>query len=416
MKELRASRVVVIDDDAEEGDGLRRALAKGGIPSLVFAGFEDLPSDGLTGVRLAALDADLTGIFATTTNYDQVTDPTASMFAQLLAEENGPYHALIWTKHPELAASLVERLRVHQIPPAACTILAKEEVLSDGDWNILKILGRIQQSQREHPSISFLLEWEGAVFDAGVATVSDLFGNDTCTEVLGALAYTERPEATATEKLRAVTESLSRLHADALDRRSEEYSDEIVAQLLGVDIPKPSEDLRARLHGRLLLSTGEPGASPGSIYTLDSIARRLQKPKWFPSMERIRQDFGGEANVIASTQATPVAVEVTPLCDKHREARIARFLVGLAVHELGTTKRNRLRNLRSQAFLYFGPLVIPDLGHVDLVWCTRLAFTSPIERVRTLMPIGRLRYDVLVDLQSWSSAQASRPGYLSISP
>ena len=93
MKELRASRVVVIDDDAEEGDGLRRALTRGGIPSLVFAGLEDLPADQLTGVRLAALDADLTGTFATAPEYDQVTDPTARMLAQLLSDANGPYHA-----------------------------------------------------------------------------------------------------------------------------------------------------------------------------------------------------------------------------------------------------------------------------------------------------------------------------------
>ena len=212
-----------------------------------------------------------------------------------------------------------------------------------------------------------------------------------------------------------MTASLSRLHADALDRRSEEYSDETVDQLLGVDIPKPSEDLTARLHGHLLLSAGEPGASPGSIYNLDSIARRLQKPKWFPDEERVRQDLGGEAGVIAGIQATPVAVEVTPLCDKHREARIARFLVGLAMRDLSKTKRNDLKHLKSRAFLHLGPLVIPSLGCVDLLWCARLAFTSPVERVSTLIPIGRLRNDVLVDLQSWSAAQASRPGYLSIS-
>ena len=416
MKELQASRVVVIDDDAEEGDGLRRALTRGGIPSLVFATLEDLPPDRLTGVRLAALDADLTGTFATAPD-DQVTDPTARMLAQLLSTANGPYHALIWTKHTELADSLVDRLTLHGVRPAAWTTLAKEEVRSNGNWDLLGILERIQESRSNKPGLSFLSEWEAAVVDAGVATIHDLLRNATETKVLRALAYVERPTASAPERLRAVTESLSRLHADSLDRQPDQHSPEVVAQLFDGSIPEPTEELIAQLHSNLLLRAPETGASPGSIYILDSIASRLGRPKWFPSMEQIELDLGGDAKLIKDLDATPVAVEVTPLCDAHRKTRIARFLVGIAVpiSELSNTKKNGLRSLKSQAFLNLGPLMIPELGHIDIVWCTRLAFTSPIERVKTLMPIRRLRYDVLVNLQSWSSAQASRPGYLSIS-
>ena len=236
-------------------------------------------------------------------------------------------------------------------------------------------------------------------------------------EVLRALAYAARPTASAPERLRAVTESLSRLHADSLDRRSEQHSAKVVAQLFDGSIPKPTEELTALLHSNLLLSTPEPGAFPGSVYILDSIARRLGRPKWFPRMEQIELDLGKDADLLKDLDATPVAVEVTPLCDAHRTTRIARFLVGVAVPviELSNNKKKRLRNLKSQAFLNLGPLIIPERGHMDIVWCTRLAFTSPIKRVETLMPACRLRYDVLVNLQSWSSAQASRPGYLSIS-
>ena len=176
MKELRASRVVIIDDDPQEADGLRSALAKDGIPSLVFTRLEDLPTDRLTGIRLAALDADFGGLYGKTTDADSITDPTAKMLAGLLAKENGPYHALIWTKRRELAASLVARLEHHEVPPAASTTLAKEDVrLPDGRWNLPMILSRIKESRSEQHGLSFLSEWEAAVFDAGITTVSDLF-------------------------------------------------------------------------------------------------------------------------------------------------------------------------------------------------------------------------------------------------
>ena len=417
MKELQTPRVVIVDDDFEEGDGLRRALAKDGIPSLVYAGIDDLPSAPLTGVRLVALDADLSGQYGTAED-DVVTAPTAQMVAELLGTENGPYHALIWTKHPELAQSLEARLAERQVPAAACTMLAKEEVrLGEQEWDISEILHRIRQSRSDQLGLRFLSEWERAVFDAGVATVDDIFQGETDTEVLRALSYVERQTASAEQKLRAVADALSRLHADALDRRSGEYTEEVYGPLFGGGTTAPKEERRAQLHARLLLGEASPGASPGSIYLLDDIASRLRRPKWLPGMEEIRRDFGGDADRIKDLDTTPVVVEVTPLCDERRESRIARFLVGVAVSvgEVSNTKRKRLRGLRSQAFKSDGPMIVPLLGHVDMIWCARLAFTSPLERVRSLEPIGRLRYDVLVDLQSWSSGQASRPGYLSIS-
>lgn len=416
MRELQTTRVVIIDDDAREGEGLRDALAEGGIPSLVFAGEDDLPSVPLTGVRLAALDADFADQYGTQPD-DVVTDPTAGMVAGLLAAENGPYHALIWTKHPGLAESLEEKLADRGFPAAAYTMLAKEEVRLGEGWDVPKILQRIEQDRSGQLGLRFLSEWERAVFDAGVATVGDLFQGETDTEVLRALSYVEREQASAEQKLRAVAEALSRLHADALDRRPGKYTEEVFDPLFGGESKAPTEERRAQLHARLLLGTASPGASPGSIYLLDAIARRLRRPKWFPSIELITRDFGGESDRLEDLETTPVAVEVTPLCDEHRETRIARFLVGVAVSvgETSNTKRDRLRGLKSQAFRNDGPMIVPGLGHVDIVWCARLAFTSPIEPVRTLMPISRLRYDVLVDLQSWSSAQASRPGYLSIS-
>ena len=409
--------MVIVDNDPDEGEGLRLALAKDGIPSLVFAGKEDLPSDRLTGVRLAALDADLGDQYGTGPDNDAITDPTALMVAELLADENGPYHALIWTKHPDLAASLKGRLKAREVPAVAYTTLPKARVLSDGQWNIPKILEEIHKSRRDLPGLRFLSEWERAVFDAGVVTVRALLQGETDTEVLGALTYVERSTASAGAKLRAVAQSLSRLHADALDRRPGKYDVDAFEPLFSGYIPTPSEERRAQLHARLLLGTAETGASPGSIYVLDSIASRLRRPKWFPGIELIRQDFGGEANRIEGVDPTPVAVEVTPLCDEHREGRIARFLVGAAVKtsELSNRQRKGLRRLESEALRNFGPLIIPEMGQVDIVWCARLAFTAPINKVKTLKPVGRLRHDVLVDLQSWNSAQASRPGYLSLS-
>ena len=316
-----------------------------------------------------------------------------------------------------LANSLEARLADEGFSAAAYTMLAKEEVRIGEGWDVPTILKRIEQDRSDQLGLRFVSEWERAVFDAGVATVGDLFQGETDTEVLRALSYVEREQASPERKLRAVAEALSRLQADALDRRSGKYSEAVFSPLFGGESTAPSEKRKAQLHARLLLGTPSPGASPGSIYLLDAIARRLQRPKWFPSIELIMQDFGGECVRLKDLDTTPVAVEVTPLCDEHRETRIARFLVGVAVSVGATSKakRDRLRGLKSPAFRNDGPMIVPELGHVDIVWCARLAFTSPIERVRTLMPISRLRYDVLVDLQSWSSGQASRPGYLSIS-
>jgi hypothetical protein len=416
MKELRATRVVIIDDVECEGEMLRCALARNGIPSLVFSRYEDLPSEGFTGVRLAALDADFRGTFTTAPSVDAITAPTADMLARLLAAGNGPYHALIWTKHPDLAESLRGHLEERNIPPIATTTLAKESVRDGEGWNIPQIFDRVAASREKFPGLRFLSEWEGSVYDAGVITVNDLLEGDSDTGALETLASLERPRADSEIRLRAVADSLSRLHADALERAPSRFTPETIESLFGKSIQRPDGGRAAELNSRLLIRHGERGAAPGCIYKLESIANQLESPDWLPNFETIVVDFGGDADLIRGSNAIPLAVEVTPLCDEHRETRLARFLAGVAVPvgSLSETKKKRFNSPGRPAFRHFGPLTMPGLGAIDVSWCSRLLFTLPLKRIEALDPVARLRHDVLVDLQSWCSAQASRPGYLSI--
>ncbi|MDE2935525.1 MAG: hypothetical protein OXP37_01625 [Chloroflexota bacterium] len=287
MRELQTSRVVIVDDDDLEGETFRRSLARIGIPALVFARLEDLPSEPFSGVRLAALDADFANTFESASDPEEITDPTARMLGRLLASGNGPYHALIWTEHPELAESLVGRLAANRVPPAAWTVLSKASVQIDGNWDIQKILDQIAESRNGQPGLRFLSEWERAVHDAGVVTVGDLLEGDSDTESLRTLAHLERPGASREDRLRAVADSLSRLHADALERGPTGISQGIVDSLFKGDIPKPNRRRSAQLNARLLLHKCGPGALPGSVFELELISQKLGTPDLLPSFDAV---------------------------------------------------------------------------------------------------------------------------------
>src|SRR5437773_2691174 len=96
---LRGARVIVVDDEAPEALPILKAMAKAGIATAYFEGKDtDAPEreQRLIGVRLAVLDMDIVG--ARVDDKSRIA-ALVGFLERILSPQNGPYAAIIWTKH-----------------------------------------------------------------------------------------------------------------------------------------------------------------------------------------------------------------------------------------------------------------------------------------------------------------------------
>jgi hypothetical protein len=99
---LRGARVIVVDDEVPEALPIMKAMAKAGIATAYFEGkTADIPPEDqrLVGVRLAILDMDIVG--ARVDDKSRIA-ALVGFLEKVLSPKNGPYAAIIWTKHKEL--------------------------------------------------------------------------------------------------------------------------------------------------------------------------------------------------------------------------------------------------------------------------------------------------------------------------
>ncbi len=172
MNGLKTARVVVIDEDLAEVQALLRELARLGIPALHFTGEKaDLPSDPLQGVRVVFLDLQL----GAESNPNQFLPATINVLSRLLAPSAKGTGLVFWTKHEDLIAQTLARLKT-SLPgftPAFVGRLAnKEALVRDGS----KCMAALAQELRTRHARLTLWEWEQSVHDATTSVTELILG------------------------------------------------------------------------------------------------------------------------------------------------------------------------------------------------------------------------------------------------
>jgi hypothetical protein len=441
MMGLGGARVVVVDDDEQEALPVLKAFAKNGIATAFFDGRKrGLPrkDSRLKGVRLAILDMDIVGGGVSD---NSKASALVKLVDQILSPENGPYAVLAWTKHPELI-DIFERYVFQQtgMPKPIFTVsVEKAECRSAaGAFDLGCISEKIEAALKQISPLMLLQGWEGECFTAAtdvINTLSDLAAEansatepsewrnhwrDALLQILYAMAKAHAEKHLDEGScLAAIYAVLNPLHADRMDSNAATLYGTLKDQ--APQILAASADCgaarKAKVNASLHLSFEHlKSFSPGNVYKLST----RRKPKGMPGREELIELFmkstgdatrNEEIKAEISAVATPIAIEVNPVCDHaQKNVHVARFIAGLVIP---ASIRTFMKT--ASGFIWeFGPFVttVFGSGHHYFYLSSRDLITNDLKHAVKLTAIARIRGQCFADLQVWLAGQSARPGVL----
>lgn len=425
MDGLRTTRVLVVDDQRHEAQGIIDALARDGIGAVYYSqDVKSHPRKPLTGIRLAALDMNLENL--STNDPVATTAATLGVLGSLIGENNGPYVAIAWTKRGDVVDEFRQRALRLPCPPIATVPLIKPR---SGRYDFASIARRLKTALDDSYPIGFLGFWEQLVHDCTSDIIQMISpASDWPVESKKTLATLLRDSASTRDssrvKLRALLEIMNSLQFDLIETQSalmkSGIESRVIEPLLRTHVPpKGPPDLAGKLNWHLLFGEALPGPAPGNIYVLDTL-NQLARPL-FPSLDTLLTDMVNEnkKREVLEAGCTPLIMEITPLCDyQQRKAQGARFICGVAIPELNDSLYKRRFKERAEFIRRVGPTEFNHhslRGRNMLLWNSHFLVSLPPKRAPKRKAPFRLRQAPLMDIQAWVGSHAARPGFLSIS-
>ena len=428
MDGLKTTRVLVVDDDAAEATLFMEALAQHGIGSIRFSGEEDkLPAENnkLTGIRLAVIDMDLDGAGG---DVNVVIPRLLGIMSRLLAEDNGPYLAVAWTKHDDYVDSFRERCPSELGCPPIRIIPMSKQSFKD----IESISHKVDQEIGESYPLGLLGFWEQTIHKSSGSVMQILpvptestwtaHSKQTLSLILDAASGANDSSIAS---LAALLSAFSSLQLDSIETDIASLVDgdasRLISPLAEVNVPD-ALGLKAELNYRILCTEADDNIAPGNIYRCDELCS--SEALLFPPLDDLLDDMvtakdnckrDQQKETLKVAGCVPIAMEVTPLCDYQQDKyKLPRFVCGVALpyEEKGRVKKpdGFLRTDNS-------PIAFPDCplaGTKLLVWNSRYTVSVPKAMVSSEAALIRLRQAPLVDIQAWLASQLNRPGYVSL--
>lgn len=442
MVGLNSARVLILDDVEAEVLDLVRVLWKIGVAPLYVdpAGVESgVPSQPMSGIRLAFLDMDIVGAGA---------DPKSKIAAlanclrRVIHKNNGPYVAVAWTKHPELVGDLDSYIfpLTDIARPSVFVTIGKEEC-KDIDTLSKKIDAELQK----RGPVRMLQVWEEASIAAGSEVVGELAaiasGKEDepekwregwhlamlrlmygCgKEYVGDAGMADGPAA-----FKAFCHSLIPLHGDKLEGRvAVPHPDlgEITKELLS-DNSKADcgTDAKARINSMLHCSfDGLSNPQPGSVYSLKLPSLASTFPNIATMIEPLvprgkqmsDEEFQKQVEELAAA-VEPVAVETSPSCDHAQGNLIVARLTGGLLVPVETAKK--FKSTLPQSVWKLAPFWISIDGgekasYALLVNCL-LVSSCTLDVLKRETALFRIRSQAFATLQVCFGSHAARPGML----
>ena len=159
---LLGTRVIVVDDQDREALPILKALAKRGIAASYFnpsSRSSNIPSQPLSGIRLAILDMDLVGAG---TDDRSKASTLVSTLGSILSTDNGPYSVIIWTKYDHLVELFIEFVyRASSVPnPVLIFTIDKSECMDGDHFSLETVTGKLAEGMRGSDALQILQAWE----------------------------------------------------------------------------------------------------------------------------------------------------------------------------------------------------------------------------------------------------------------
>ena len=445
MHGLRTSSVLILDDNAGDALQIQRSLALHGIGAILVLGGQDmqLPSEPITGVRVAVLDIHL----GVAVGAEAEITHTRGVVNELIAPENGPYVAVVWTAKPQDFQDFETQLRDIGCPPVLTVKLDKSEVLQDdiSDQDKARmILSAIGDAIASVPPLEFSNLWEQLISDAANDTVVALRldatsqpANSRGMALLAALLTSEASRAAGNDQdaTRALLAALNPVHFDKVEERSTRTAEALeraagpIREVAQDGSVRLDPDERAQLNTAMIFDQQADGLSAGHIYTFEDI-KSLQIGPALPDPAKVRESIvekkhlqgKGDLPAIPEEDLPVVFLEVSATCD-HRQGKIraARLIAGVAItaERVDAAPSNSPVIRRGDRLREVEPLNLPARaslrgGRVILVWDALYPVSVSATSMSELQPIGRLREPVISDIRSRVAFHISRSGYASV--
>jgi hypothetical protein len=430
MKGLEGVRVIVLDDQPEEALPVIKALGKKGISSAFFDADPDgFPENQLTGVRLAILDMNLVGSGATDKN---MASTVLGCVKRILSPENGPYILLAWTMHPDVLAQVEDYIfRDDKLPKPIFSVDLTKDQCKDEEGNITLsfVSEKINQKLSEFSPLYFLQQWERNCFLAATDVTNHLsrlaelntgdrkeFADHWKKELLQLLHVLGQAHAgknlVPENCLSSICEAMGPLYTD----RMESYvSDPASFSIdLGEVLAASSnceQSTKAKINTMYHLAFGVSNQfCPGNLYLFPV----NEAPQWMPSTQSVLEDMTQPGHVEAvKLNSFMTLVEVGPNCDHAQQnIRLARFIPGVLLPAENLNKIKKSADFLWLKFPFYVDKSPVVSGNYLICLSARHFVTADLETVANMTAYGRLRSQILTDLQTWFARHASRPGML----
>jgi hypothetical protein len=445
MNGLKAARVAIIDDNPDESLLLVRALSRLGVGVVCFNGESDqLPTEGLSGIRLVFLDLRL---LEGEHESKQYVSHALTVLKRVVKPSHGCTGLILWAKNEEDALEVDAQLPAVRtaFEPAFVTKFPDKAAFAEKLEAFDELGKSVNALLRGEHGASLLWDWEQSVHDAATGT-TDLLSEVAVGEggdllkVLASLAVASGGKRSKTNRscVCHLFEGLNPVHYDLLeqiasaDMPTDAHARQLKARVKeGVTLLAP----QSALLNRILLASpaGAEGRAvqPGNVYvfrtwkeakygTCPVPAYSTAKFKeyvaelWSIPKER-NADQQKKLDKIAAV-SVPCAVEITPACDHDQEkAPLARLLGGLIIkdEQLKLPTPSRVFAKQVEAVHILSPRHKLD-GAYTVVVSARHLFSAHLNDLVRRTPVIRLRHQVVTDIRAWFASHAARPGYTSV--
>ncbi len=450
MELPKNGRVVVIDDQEEEGLALITALSKAGVSCVYFKGeLEDLPENKLNSIRVIFLDIELdTQGQSDKTKLSKVK----SVIDKIIDKSNGTYIIIAWTQYRPLIKKLKGILKDN--PPYYVLSLEKSscKVPATGKFSTELITTNIENELKKAGVFKVFNIWEGLISKASHSIVNDITSfykpnkdwEKNTSRVLYKLAeaYSGRTldSSNNSDILKNSLLAFNSVFFDTVENVISAYSwssDPTDIESTGKIDTIPLSKINTKLH--IVVKPKNSLNEPGTVYFV-STNKKFKKEKiieFYTDTNLLKQNYAASVNQNLSNivdadskineahrvaflgykkkiydylfkNMSVIKIEVSPQCDFIQSKKtVHRFILGT----LWPHKYINLIKSRTD-FLYLSPaFYIRSAPHhivIDMRYASSLKLGTKIKSEVAF----KIRHELLVEIQNTVSRYLSRPGVL----
>ena len=409
-------KVVIIDDEVEEGFPLVKALTKNSIPTIYFTGnLEELPKSPLKGIRIVFLD-----IVLGTDGQPAKTQiaSAAKIFKSIIDKNNGPYLLIAWTIHEEHINGI--KVALNDMPPSCFLNLEKSKCKDkDGNFNIKKIEKKIKGELKKVSAFHLFALWENLVHQASGEVVNDfsaLYQTDDQWDKKISSVLFHLAKAYAGEKTKSmnnkeiIRNALLSFNGAFIDTLENKIRNSILTKSKNMTLNQLTPEITAKINRKLHLFVDKniKNPEPGNVYRVTKdLGIRLDVNELFEQNKLATYPRRDELLL----KIKYVFLEASPSCDyAQNNLRVHRCLSGVMwPHE----HQDKIK--KKADFMYITPLLEIDGGLFKIVFNLRYLISIPIELLKNKKAICKFRHDLLTDVQSYIARHINRPGIISVS-